>query len=250
MTIRTERDNGVFTIRIARPEKKNAFTTAMYLDFAAALEEGDKAAGIHAILILGEPDIFAAGNDIEDFLAHPFENRDAPVFRFMRALVACERPVVAGVEGMAVGIGATMLLHCDLVYLASRAKLSMPFTALALVPEFASSLILPRLMGHARASGHLLLGAPITAEEALASGIASAVLPAEDVRAHARDAALHLGTFDEGAIRTSKALMRKADRAAVLSAIDAEADVYVERLKGTATRAAFQAFLDRGKARR
>src|SRR5204863_7411412 len=152
----------------------------------------------------GQPGIFTAGNDVEDFLQHPRVAGDAPALRFMRALAGAELPVIAAVTGAAIGIGATMLLHCDLVYISDEARLAMPFTSLGLVPEFASSLILPQLLGHVRAAEKLLLGDPFTAPEAVEIGIANAVLPAGEVVNHARRMAERFNALPPAAVRESK----------------------------------------------
>ena len=144
--------NGVATIEIARPEKKNALTAAMYQSMAEAIVAARADTTVRALLIIGQPGIFTAGNDLADFMANPPSSIDSPVFRFMRALMGCEKPVVAAVTGAAIGIGTTLLLHCDLVYVAEDARFAMPFTSLGLVPEFASSLLLPQLMGRVQAA--------------------------------------------------------------------------------------------------
>ena len=159
MTIRTATLNHVVTIEIARPEKKNALTQAMYTAMAEALIAANADASVRAVLITGQPGIFTSGNDIEDFMQRPPQGDSAsPVARFMTALLDCEKPVVAAVTGAAIGIGTTMLLHCDLVYVSDEARLAMPFVSLGLVPEYASSLLLPALMGHVKAAEKLMLG--------------------------------------------------------------------------------------------
>jgi enoyl-CoA hydratase/carnithine racemase len=141
MTIKTADFNGVATIEIARPEKKNALTSAMYLQMASALHTAKNDATVRAVLITGQPGIFTSGNDIDDFMQRPPAGPESPVLLFMQALMACDKPVVAAVTGAAIGIGTTLLLHCDFVYVSDEARLAMPFTSLGLVPEFASSLI-------------------------------------------------------------------------------------------------------------
>jgi enoyl-CoA hydratase/carnithine racemase len=186
MNIRTATHNGVATIEIARPEKKNALTAAMYQAMADAVLDAQLDTAVRALLITGQPGIFTSGNDLEDFMQRPPAGPDSPVVRFMKALTECDKPVVAAVTGGAVGIGTTMLLHCDLVYVADDARLAMPFVGLGLVPEYASSLLLPRLVGHVRAAEKLLLGDPFNGEQAVELGIANAVLPAAEVLNHAR----------------------------------------------------------------
>src|ERR1700722_7319628 len=174
MTIRTATLEGVATIEIARPEKKNALTQAMYLELASAITAAVGDRSVRALLITGQPGIFTAGNDLEDFRSAPPLAAGSPTTKFMQALLTCDKPVVAAVTGAAIGIGATMLLHCDFVYLSEQARLVFPFVTLGVVPEFGSSLLLPRLMGHARAAEALLLAEPIGAEAAVKLGIASA----------------------------------------------------------------------------
>ena len=156
MSIKTATLNGVATIEIARPEKKNALTVAMYQAMTDALVAAKTDPAVRAVLITGQPGIFTSGNDIEDFMRRPpgagSDGTDSPVFRFMRALLECDKPVVAAVTGAAIGIGTTMLLHCDFVYVSDEARLAMPFVGLGLLPEYASSLLVPQLMGFAKAS--------------------------------------------------------------------------------------------------
>jgi enoyl-CoA hydratase/carnithine racemase len=243
MHIKSAHLDGVANIEIARPEKKNALTLAMYRAMTEAIAAARADAGVHALLIAGQPGIFTAGNDLQDFVREPSIGPDSPVAGFMRALLECEKPVVAAVTGAAVGIGATMLLHCDLVYLSEQAQLVLPFVNLGLVPEFASSLLLPRLLGHARASQALLLGEPIGAADAVAMGLATAMLPAAEVLAHARRVAGRFSSLSPGAVCDAKRLMRKADRAEIGHAIQEEGAVFTERLRSPETRAALQAFL-------
>jgi enoyl-CoA hydratase/carnithine racemase len=251
MSIKTATLAGVATIEIARPEKKNALTIAMYETMAAALEAAVADPAVRAVLITGQPGIFTSGNDIEDFMARPpAEGPDAmesPVFRFMRALLNCDKPVVAAVTGAAIGIGTTMLLHCDFVYVSDEARLAMPFTSLGLVPEFASSLMVPQLMGHARAAEKLLLGEAFTPEQAVECGIANAVLPAGEVVAHARRVAERFNALPPGAVRESKQLLRGPTRAAVLEAMRTEGERFTRRLRSPEAMEAFQAFFQKRK---
>jgi enoyl-CoA hydratase/carnithine racemase len=240
--------SGVATIEIARPEKKNAITQAMYLDLAAALRTANSADDVRAVLLKGQPGIFCAGNDLEDFLLRMQPGRDAPPFQFMQAMLDCDKPIVAAVEGPAVGIGATLLLHCDLVYLSDTAALSMPFVQLGLVPEFASSFVLPRVMGNARANAKLLLGEPISATEAVACGIANAALPSAEVLPHATQIAQRLATLPAGAVRGTKQLLRHSDRGPLQAAIGAEAELFIARLSSDEARQAMQAFLNKRKS--
>jgi enoyl-CoA hydratase/carnithine racemase len=247
MTIRTAVIDGVATIEIARPEKKNALTVAMYAEIAQALRDAQGNGAVRAVLISGQPGIFTAGNDLEDFMQRPRQGADSPVFQFMRALLECDKPVVAAVTGAAIGIGTTMLLHCDFVYVSDEARLAMPFTSLGLVAEFASSLVVPALMGNVRAAEKLLLGDPFTAEQAVECGIANAVLPAGEVLAHARRVAERFNALPPGAVRDTKKLMRQHSRQQVLAAIAAEGEVFGTRLSSPEAREAFSAFFQKRK---
>jgi enoyl-CoA hydratase/carnithine racemase len=251
MSIKTAALNGVATIEIARPEKKNALTVAMYRAMAEALDAARAEASVRAVLISGQPGIFTSGNDIEDFMSRPpgqgSDALDSPVFGFMRALTECDKPVVAAVTGAAIGIGTTMLLHCDLVYVADDARLAMPFVSLGLVPEFASSLLVPQLMGHRRAAEKLLLGDPFTAEQAVECGIANAVLPAGEVLNHARRTAERFNTLPPGAVREAKHLLRAPQRELVLATIRTEGGLFAQRLRSPEATEAFQAFFQKRK---
>jgi enoyl-CoA hydratase/carnithine racemase len=251
MSIKTATLNGVATIEIARPEKKNALTVAMYQAMHDALVAAKADAAVRAVLITGQPGIFTSGNDIEDFMTRaPGPGSDAlesPVFRFMRALLDCDKPVVAAVTGAAIGIGTTMLLHCDFVYVSDEARLAMPFVALGLVPEFASSLLVPQLMGHRRAAEKLLLGDPFTPEQAVECGIANAVLPAAEVVNHARRVAERFNSLPPGAVREAKQLMRGPLHAMLLQTIRSEGELFAKRLRSPEAMEAFQAFFQKRK---
>jgi enoyl-CoA hydratase/carnithine racemase len=247
MNIKTATLNGVATIEIARPEKKNALTVEMYQAMADALLDAQDDKAVRAVLITGQPGIFTSGNDLEDFMRRPRAGDDSPVFQFMRALIACDKPVVAAVTGAAIGIGTTMLLHCDFVYVADDARLAMPFVALGLVPEFASSLVVPQLMGHRRAAEKLLLGDPFSAETAVECGIANAVLPAGEVVAHARRVAERFNALPPGAVSASKRLLRASQSNALLAAIKTEGEVFGQRLLSPEAREAMSAFLEKRK---
>jgi enoyl-CoA hydratase/carnithine racemase len=240
MSIKTATLNGVATIEIARPEKKNALTVAAQAD-----------AAVRAVLVTGQPGIFTSGNDIDDFMNRPpaggIDNPDSPVVLFMKALHGFEKPVIAAVTGAAIGIGTTLLLHCDLVYVSDEARLAMPFVSLGLVPEFASSLIVPRLMGHVRAAEKLLLGDPFTGADAVEFGIANAVLPAAEVVNHARRVAERFNQLPPGAVRETKKLMRAPASAAVMDVIAAENRQFAARLTSPEAREAFMAFFQKRK---
>lgn len=245
MSIKTATLNGVATIEIARPEKKNALTQAMYQAMADAINAAQGDAAVRAILITGQPGIFTSGNDIEDFMQRPPQGLDSPVFQFMKALVGSDKPVLAAVTGAAVGIGTTMLLHCDFVYVSDEARLAMPFVGLGLVPEFASSLVVPALMGPRRAAEKLLLGDPFTGEQAVECGIANAVLPAGEVVNHARRVAERFNTLPPGAVRDSKRLMHGRDRERIMQVVAEEAAIFGQRLRSPEAMEAFQAFFQK-----
>jgi enoyl-CoA hydratase/carnithine racemase len=247
MTIRTVNTNGVAVIEIARPEKKNALTQAMYTAMTEAIVAADADSTIRALLITGQPGIFTSGNDLEDFMQRPPAGEDSPVFQFMKALADCGKPVVAAVTGGAIGIGTTMLLHCDLVYVSDEARLAMPFVGLGLVPEYASSLLVTQRVGHAKATELLLLGEPFNGESAVEMGIANAVLPAAEVVNHARRMAERFNALPPGAVRESKALMRRGQKALVRETIAVEGEIFGKRLRSPEAMEAFQAFFQKRK---
>ncbi len=247
MSIKTATLNGVATVEIARPEKKNAITQAMYQQMADAINAAAADPGVRAVLLTGQPGIFTSGNDIEDFMQRPPGNLESPAFVFMKALMGCEKPVIAAVTGAAIGIGTTMLLHCDFVYISDEARLAMPFVSLGLVPEFASSLIVPQLMGNARAAEKILLGDPFTGADAVEVGIANAVLPANEVVNHARRVAERFNALPPGAVRDTKKLMRRARSQAALETIVVEGKVFAERLQSPEAKEAFSAFFQKRK---
>ena len=247
MTIKSFVLNGVATIEIARPEKKNAITVAMYNAMAEALLAANAEPAVRAVLITGQPGIFTSGNDLEDFMQRPPSSEETPSHVFMKALMGCEKPVVAAVTGAAIGIGTTMLLHCDFVYVSDEARLAMPFVGLGLVPEFGSSLLVPQLMGNARAAEKLLLGEPFTGADAVECGIANAVLPAGEVMAHARRIAERFNALPPAAVRETKKLMRRARTSDVPGTIAAEHEVFRARLQSPEAKEAFGAFFQKRK---
>ena len=247
MSIKSGLLNGVATIEIARPEKKNALTMAMYDEMASALKAAGENPAVRAVLFTGQLGIFTSGNDLEDFMQRPPQGMESPVFRFMKALLDCEKPVVVAVTGAAIGIGTTMLLHCDLVYVADNARLAMPFVGLGLVPEFASSLVVPQLMGPRKAAEKLLLGDPFTAEEAVECGIANAVLPADEVLPHARRVAERFNALPPAAVKQSKMLMKRWTAEPVTAAIGVEGEAFGKALRSPEAREAFQAFFEKRK---
>ncbi len=251
MHIKSMCSDGLAEIEIARPEKKNALTQAMYRAMADAIGAAGADKSVRALLITGLPGIFTAGSDLEDFMREPAAgSATSPAAEFMQALLTFDKPVVAAVAGLAVGIGVTMLLHCDLVYLSDQAQLVLPFVKLGLVPEFGSTLLLPQLIGHARAAQALLLGEPIGSAEAVSLGLASAVLPSDELLSHARRMARRFNALPPDAVRDSKRLLRGATRAALERAIQEESAVFTARLRSPETREALRAFLQKRKSDR
>ncbi|WP_417696101.1 enoyl-CoA hydratase-related protein [Pseudomonas sp.] len=245
-TLLLERERGLLTLRLNRPEKKNALTRAMYSQLAQALAMADADPQISAVLICGSDDCFTAGNDIVDFLEQPPADLDNPVFEFMLSLLDCRKPVIAAVAGPAVGIGTTLLLHCDLVYVSRDARLRTPFVSLGLCPEFGSSLILPRLLGQARAAQLLLLGEGLSGEQAAAWGIATEALDSgEAALAKARDVALRFESLPAEAVRISKQLMRAPDREQLRAVIEEEGRLFTQRLRSPEALEALSGFINR-----
>ncbi|OLF52803.1 enoyl-CoA hydratase-related protein [Pseudomonas chlororaphis] len=246
-TILFEREGGLLSLRLNRPDKKNALTRAMYGQLAEGLRQADSDPQIRAVLISGSSDCFTAGNDISDFLQQPPTGLDSPPFQFMLSLLECRKPVVAAVAGPAVGIGTTLLLHCDLVYVSRDARLRMPFVNLGLCPEFGSSLILPRLLGPARAAELLLLGEGFSGEQAAQWGIANMALDdGVATLAKAREMALRFEKLAPQAVQSSKQLMRAPDREQLLKVIAEEGALFTQRLHSPEALAALSGFLAKG----
>jgi len=248
MSMAYQTDQGVATLTIDRPAKKNAITGEMYGQFVAHLGTASADPAVRAVLVTGAGGTFTAGNDLKDFANPKFAQADSPVLSFMQGLAAFDKPVIAAVQGLAVGIGVTMLLHCDLVYVADDATFSMPFTSLGLVPEFASTYLMPLIAGRVRAAEKLLLGKPFPAHEAVGLGIANAVLPAADVLAHAQKMAQAFSALPPGAVRDTKKLLREAQAAAVKDAIFREASYFGPRLAGAEAREAIAAIIEKRPA--
>lgn len=227
-------------ITLDRPEKKNALTGSMYAAMADALNTAHDD-GVGAVLLTASGETFTAGNDLRDFLERPPTDESAPVFRFLLALAQTDVPIVAAVRGAAVGVGTTMLLHCDLVFAAPSARFRVPFVDLALVPEAASSVLLPRLLGRARTGAALYLGETIDADAAQASGLVTRVVDDEALDAEAQRAAEAIAAKPQGAVRATKRLVNH-DREAIVQAIRREAAVFSERLVSDEARATMAAF--------
>jgi enoyl-CoA hydratase/carnithine racemase len=245
--ILTEALDAVARIQIARPERKNAITVDMYAALAEAFTAAEADASVRAILLHGQPDVFTAGNDVEDFLRRPPQGPDAPVFRFMAALSGAAKPVVAAVNGVAVGIGATLLLHCDLVYCADDSRFSFPFVNLGLCAEFASSLLLPLAAGYHRAAEKLMLGDPLSAEEAVEMGLVNRIVPPGQVLEHAGRQCARLSQLPVHSVRETKRLMKSGWSTAIARAIADENEALHRLIARPEAREAFQAFVERRK---
>lgn len=243
-----KRDGAVLEIRFNRPAKKNAITNAMYGAMADALESGATDKNVRAILFTAEGDFFTAGNDLMDFAAQNTGAFDGPrhVGRFLQRMIDAEKPVVAAVQGNAVGVGTTMLLQCDLMFIAETAKLTTPFVDLGLVPENASSQTLPDRIGHVRAFALLGLCEPLSGADAATFGIANAALPTAEVEPRARAAAQALAKKAPESLRLTKNLMR--NRAALTKRMEEEGAIFAERLKSAEAAEAFAAFAQRRPA--
>lgn len=238
---------GVLTLTLNRVAKKNSITIAMYAALADALEQASSDQAVRAVVIQGHETIFSAGNDIADFLNAPPATLDSPVFRFLRAISTFAKPVVASVCGPAVGIGTTLLLHCDLVYAGDNAAFSLPFVNLGVCPEAASSLLVPQLMGYPRAAEALLLGEPFMAEAALEIGMINRIVPPMEANALAQRQALKLAAKPMSSLLETKRLMKKSQAAAVAARIDEEALSFGRMMREPAAREAFSAFMEKRK---
>jgi enoyl-CoA hydratase/carnithine racemase len=245
MTVRTTADAGVATLAFDRPDRKNAITAAMYAQLADGLAAAAADPGTRAVLLHGSAECFTAGNDLQDFLADPPSGEGTPVWRFLRAIAAFPKPIVAAPCGPAVGVGTTMLLHCDLVYAGDNARFSVPFATLGLVPEAASSLLLPAVAGWQRAAEKLMLGEPFGAEEAREMGFVNRVLPAAEAIAFARGQAGKLARLPGESLRQTKRLMRLGLAEAVARRLGDEGEVFGRMLRGPAAREAFSAFFEK-----
>jgi enoyl-CoA hydratase/carnithine racemase len=245
--IAVTRRGSVVGIGFDRPHKRNALTAAMYAAMAEELArvEADDAARV--VLFHGSREAFTAGNDLEDFRERPPSGEDAPVFRFLTAISGSTRPLVAAVNGPAIGLGTTLLLHCDLVYAAQDARFSMPFTQLGVVPEFASSYLLPLIAGYQRAAELLLLGEPFDADRARNAGFVTAVLPPDQVLDAAWAAAEKLARLPKEPVRLTRALLKSAHRDAIERQLRSEGQHFRRLLKEPAAREALAAFLEKRK---
>ena len=244
--VRAETKGRIARIELARLDKKNAITTEMYAQMADALAAAAANRDVRAVLIHGSKDCFTAGNDISNFLQRD-PNVKSPAFRVFDVLPALEKPVVAAVGGPAVGIGTTLLLHCDLVYATPGARFQLPFVPLGIVPEFGSTYLLPLLAGYQRAAELLLLGQPFTAEKAREVGIVTAIVREDELLGTAEEAAQKLAELPPESIRLTKRLMKSAHVAAVNQQIAEEARIFGERLGSPEAKEAMSAFLEKRK---
>ncbi len=238
-------DAGVMTITLARPDKKNALSNAMYGVLADSLERAETDPAVRVVVFQADGDSFSSGNDLQDFAAQATGafTGERHVMRFLKNLAKANRPLVAAVQGQAVGVGTTMLLHCDLVFTSPDAKLTVPFVNLALVPEAASSLLLPARIGHVRAYAMFALGEAVDGTTAVAWGLANACVPLDELRARARAAADQLVKRPIGALTVTKSLMR--DAGAIAALMDKEGELFAARLQTAEAREAFMAFAER-----
>ncbi|MDR8397093.1 MULTISPECIES: enoyl-CoA hydratase [Paraburkholderia] len=233
---------GVLTITFNRAGKKNSFTAAMYTDMVAALENAAGDDQVRAVVFQGSQEAFSAGNDIDEFISNPPVEPDAPVWQFIRVLSTFPKPVVAAVNGVVVGIGATMLLHCDLVYAATDARFRVPFVNLGVCPEAGSSLLLQKIFGYRNAAEALLLGGQFSAEEALNGGLVTRLLPPNEVLAYARQEAANLADKPVSALMETKRLLKSHDAETVSVRIEEETRLFQKMVTQPAAREAFAAF--------
>lgn len=247
MEIEYSKAAGVATLRFNRLAKKNAITSAMYQTLADGLRDAAADSTVRVIVIGGQPGIFTSGNDVEDFLKNPPQGTNSPVAQFMMQMMAAEKPVIASVAGIAIGIGSTLLLHCDLVYAAENARFAMPFAQLGLCPEFGSSLLLSQLAGHQRAAELLMLGEPFSATEAEALGLVNQTLAPELLEDFVAGQAAKLAALPSESMRTTKRLMKAAQAAQLNDTVSAELKEFSRLLVGPDAREALAAFVGKRK---
>lgn len=243
--ILSHHEAGVTTLTLNRLQRKNSLTAAMYGQLADALAQAGEDTKVRVVVIQGHETVFSAGNDIGDFLHNPPRSEDAPVFRFLRGISGFAKPLMAAVCGPAVGVGTTLLLHCDLVYAGDNAAFSTPFVNLGLCPEAASSLLMPRLMGHARAAEALLLGEPFSAESALEWGLVNRIVPPGEANALAQQQARRLAGKPMSSLLETKRLMKRGLQSEVAQRMSEESLIFGRMLGEPAAREAFTAFMDK-----
>lgn len=240
-------EGGVMTLTLNRLERKNSITSDMYAALADGIARAQEDASVRVVLLQGHETVFSAGNDINDFLNKPPAGQDSPVFRFLRGIATFPKPLIASVCGPAVGIGTTMLLHCDLVYAGDNAAFSMPFVNLGLCPEAASSLLVPRMLGYHRAAEALMLGEPFFAEAALEVGLVNRVLPPTEANGYANAQAKKLAGKPLSSLVETKRLMKLGQQDAVLQQMQLEGESFGRMLREPAAREAFTAFMEKRK---
>ncbi|MDZ3991704.1 enoyl-CoA hydratase [Pseudomonas sp. Teo4] len=240
--ILTHRSAGVLTVSFNRAQRKNAITSSMYQTLTQTLQAAAQDSEVRVVLLQGDATVFTAGNDLGDFIDNPPLDAQAPVWRFLHALNDFPKPLIAAVCGVAVGIGTTLLLHCDLVYAASDARFSLPFVNLGVSPEGASSLLLPRLMGYPRAAEALLTGEPFDAEFALRAGLVNQLLPADQVQDWALTQAQKIAQKPAAAVAEAKRLLKRGVQGAVHACIDEEAQVFARLLQEDTAQTAIAGF--------
>ncbi len=240
-----ERQDRVLTIRFNRPAKKHALTHAMYDALASAMESAEADPEVRVLVFRGDEQAFTAGNDLTDFLEHPPTGESSPVFRFLRAISTASKPMVAAVAGPAVGIGTTLLLHCDFAYCEPKARFALPFVNLGLTPEAGSSLLLPLAVGPKRASELLMLGEPFGAEVAREAGLITAVVELDKLFATAEETARKLAQKPCDALKVTKALLKRNLAPAIAETIAVESARFLERLDSPAAKEAFRAFFEK-----
>ena len=243
--ILTERSGNILSIQLNRPAKKNAMTSSMYVTMAELLNEAAKDDETRVVLWHGAGNSFSAGNDIEDFMKNPPGPGESPQAQLIHALINLEKPLVAAVQGAAIGGGTTMLAHCDFVYAGESAKFQLPFVNLALVPEFGSSYLLPMRLGYTRAAELILLGVPFGASRAAELGLVTKVVADQSLLATATETARTLAAKPAGAVQASKRLMKSALRDQLEQAVKLENEVFAERVRSDDAKQAFLAFFAR-----
>ena len=237
--------DGVMTLPLNRIDKKNSFTQAMYTACADALAQASTDDSVRAVVLQGHATVFSAGNDIGDFLNGPVSSQESPVFRFLRGIATFPKPLVAAVCGPAVGIGTTLLFHCDLVYAGDNAAFSMPFVNLGLCPEAGSSLLVPQMLGYHRAAEALLLGEPFMAEAALEVGLVNRIVPPTEANGVAQAQARKLAAKPLSSLVEIKRFMKKGQMAEVLEVMAEEGERFGQMLREPAAREAFTAFMEK-----
>jgi enoyl-CoA hydratase/carnithine racemase len=245
--ILTHTDAGVMTITFNRLDKKNSITSTMYAAMADAVAQAGADPSVRVVVFQGHESIFSAGNDIGDFLNQPPTTQESPVFRFLRGIATFEKPLLAAVAGPAVGIGTTLLFHCDLVYAGDNAAFSMPFVNLGLCPEAASSLLAPRMFGYHRAAEALLMGEPFFAEAAQEVGLVNRVVPPTEVNGYAQAQARKLAAKPLSSLIATKRLMKGGSQQEVLQKMDEEGQSFGRMLREPAAKEAFGAFMEKRK---